>query len=227
MISSPRPRSPGSRSGGRQVPSSRTVTVSTPSTSTRGGTDIGPGSAPAVGVLGGVGAGLADGDHHADPVLLAHPERGQPARRAGGGSRAGAAGTAMQVQVQRLLGRRPAVGDQHGDVVGPALRAAHPLGDRRRRGRPTPSASTRAGPAQDLAGDGGQPVEGRRRSRCRPPARAPLENSTSVAPCSSTCSGTGVPAPGRLPSGGRGVTGRNDALPSAPTTSGARVAGGV
>ena len=45
-----------------------------------------------------------------------------------------------------------------------------------------------------------QRVVGRRGA----PATTPLENSTSVAPCSSTCSATTVAAPGTLPSGGRG-----------------------
>ena len=208
MISSPRPRSPGSRSGGRQVPSSRTVTVSTPSTSTCGARPTsGPGSAAPVGVLGGVRAGLADGDHHADPVLLAHAEPGQPAAEPAADPGQRRRASATRSSSQRLERGLAAVRDEDGDVVRPALGTADALGDRGRRARPRrrprarpgacsterETSASRSSASSGTAGAAGDRAVGEQHER-----RALLED---------VLGDLGGRRPGRLPSGGRGRAG--------------------
>jgi hypothetical protein len=110
-------------------------------------------------VLGGIRAGLPDGDHHPDPLLLAHADAGEPAAEPAAHAGQGR-GLGEEVQVQGFQGRRAAVGDQDGDVVGPALWDPHPLGDRG--GQPGRRLRLeRLGVGQDVAGHRCQPAEGR------------------------------------------------------------------
>ena len=163
------------------------------------------GLAAPVGVLGGVGAGLADRDHHADPVLLPHAEAGQPAAEpaAHPGQRRR---DGDQVQPQRLHAR-PRAGARRGRRrrrASPAG-AAHPLGDRGRqpgRARRRPARRARASTVRRRrrpAAPAPRPGPGRCRRRRR------WRTARAWRPARARAWDTGASLSGRLPSGGRGA----------------------
>ena len=163
-----------------------------------------------------------------DPVLLPHAEVGQPAaeppadrRAARRGRPAGRARSGSQASSARRCATRTATSS--GRPCGrapprrsPAASPAAASGVQRRRGAP----SDRRGPPRPA---GPAPCAG----SVREPAIAPLENRTSVAPCSRTVLvHRRLGARAGCPAAVAGCTGRNDVVPSAWHDQRRRVPGG-